>query len=130
MTGIRAILRDSPAGQLCRLYLGLKISPYADEKEGFVVAPEPVAVDEVPDRDMPHDSEKDDASEKDSPEKNTSEKDVEQNAPQNLTQSEPKHDPNAVEWSGPTDPDNPQNWSTAKKTFVFGQICLLTFTSK
>lgn len=36
---------------------------------------------------------------------------------------------NIVTWDGPDDPDNPQNWSAAKKTFVFFQICLLTFTS-
>jgi len=33
-----------------------------------------------------------------------------------------------VEWDGPTDPDNPQNWSSAKKTWVMFQTCLLTFT--
>ena len=32
-----------------------------------------------------------------------------------------------VEWYGADDPDNPQNWSTAKKSFVMFEICLLTF---
>lgn len=31
-----------------------------------------------------------------------------------------------IDWWGPTDPENPQNWSTAKKYFVTFQICLLT----
>ncbi|KAI0061852.1 MFS transporter [Artomyces pyxidatus] len=32
-----------------------------------------------------------------------------------------------VDWYGPTDPDNPWNWSTPKKTWVMFQTCLLTF---
>ncbi|KAL6236740.1 hypothetical protein BDW75DRAFT_238960 [Aspergillus navahoensis] len=31
-----------------------------------------------------------------------------------------------VDWDGPGDPENPQNWSTTRKTFVLIQICLLT----
>jgi DHA1 family multidrug resistance protein-like MFS transporter len=36
-------------------------------------------------------------------------------------------DANIVDWYGPTDVENPLNWSTAKKSFTFFQICLLTF---
>ncbi|KAI9430829.1 putative caffeine resistance protein 5 [Lactarius indigo] len=32
-----------------------------------------------------------------------------------------------VDWYGPTDPDNPQNWSSGKKAWVMFQTCLLTF---
>ncbi|KAL4745362.1 hypothetical protein BDW72DRAFT_198711 [Aspergillus terricola var. indicus] len=31
-----------------------------------------------------------------------------------------------VDWEGPEDPENPQNWSTLRKSFVLFQICLLT----
>ncbi|KAL4905239.1 hypothetical protein BDW74DRAFT_167930 [Aspergillus multicolor] len=31
-----------------------------------------------------------------------------------------------VDWNGADDPENPQNWSTPRKTFVQFQICLLT----
>ncbi|KAK4547242.1 hypothetical protein LTR36_000897 [Oleoguttula mirabilis] len=31
-----------------------------------------------------------------------------------------------VSWYGPNDPENPQNWSSAKKVFVTFEICLLT----
>lgn len=31
-----------------------------------------------------------------------------------------------VDWWGPNDPENPQNWSQKKKHFVAFQICLLT----
>ncbi|KIV86635.1 hypothetical protein PV11_02235 [Exophiala sideris] len=33
-----------------------------------------------------------------------------------------------VDWYGPEDPDNPQNWSTSKKTWVTFEVCLLTFS--
>ncbi|KIW18649.1 hypothetical protein PV08_02938 [Exophiala spinifera] len=37
-------------------------------------------------------------------------------------------DAHIVDWYGPDDPDNPQNWSTLKKTWVTFEICLLTFS--
>ncbi|EPQ57270.1 MFS general substrate transporter [Gloeophyllum trabeum ATCC 11539] len=37
-------------------------------------------------------------------------------------------DPNLVTWYGPDDPENPRNWSSAKKAFVTSQLCLLTFS--
>lgn len=33
-----------------------------------------------------------------------------------------------VDWWGPEDPENPQNWSRAKKFFVTFEICFLTFS--
>ncbi|KAK8050322.1 hypothetical protein PG994_012052 [Apiospora phragmitis] len=33
-----------------------------------------------------------------------------------------------VDWYGPNDPENPQNWSRPKKFFVTFEICLLTFS--
>ncbi|KAI0864885.1 MFS transporter [Xylaria cubensis] len=33
-----------------------------------------------------------------------------------------------VDWYGPNDPENPRNWSTAKKFFVTFEICFLTFS--
>jgi DHA1 family multidrug resistance protein-like MFS transporter len=133
MAGIRAILRDAPAGQLARLFLGLKISPYADEQEGYVFSAPPHAKDDLSSNSS-HDSDKDDASEQDAENKETgdesSDRDVEVHAANEASHAQAMGDPNAVEWSGPNDPDNPQNWSTLKKTFVFAQICLLTFASK
>lgn len=35
-----------------------------------------------------------------------------------------------VGWYGPEDPDNPQNWSTAKKMLVSTLITLLTFSGE
>ncbi|CCD22927.1 Flr1p NDAI_0A07730 [Naumovozyma dairenensis CBS 421] len=39
---------------------------------------------------------------------------------------EEKDDPYLVGWNGPEDPDNPQNWSTLKKTIVIFNVMLLT----
>jgi DHA1 family multidrug resistance protein-like MFS transporter len=137
MGGIRDVLRDAPAGQLARLYLGLKISPYVDEQEGFGVPKQPSGpspgspAERAPERDSTQDN-GNDAFDKDTSEQ-SSEKDLERNAadqPSSPPHVEPKSDTGAVVWSGPTDADNPQNWSTMKKTFVFAQICLLTFASQ
>ncbi|KAI0299065.1 major facilitator superfamily domain-containing protein [Multifurca ochricompacta] len=46
----------------------------------------------------------------------------------------PKPDPEKgqdtllVDWYGPTDPDNPLNWSSARKAWIMFQTCLLTFS--
>ncbi|SNX82189.1 probable FLR1 - Putative H+ antiporter involved in multidrug resistance [Melanopsichium pennsylvanicum] len=42
--------------------------------------------------------------------------------------SEDESDPYLVDWNGPDDPDNPQNWSMPRKAFVNGLLCLLTFS--
>jgi DHA1 family multidrug resistance protein-like MFS transporter len=40
--------------------------------------------------------------------------------------SEKGKDINLVSWYGPDDPEMPMNWSSGKKAFVTGEICLLT----
>ncbi|KIW01717.1 uncharacterized protein PV09_06894 [Verruconis gallopava] len=128
-----AIFRDSSAGQICRLFLGMKIAPYEDEKEGFSLpqAERPqAAFPAVPSVNGSSD-EADDPSEAEA-EKNV-EEDVEGNATGAFdanvpTQTRAARDPNIITWTGPNDEDNPQNWSTLKKCFTFGEICLLTFT--
>jgi DHA1 family multidrug resistance protein-like MFS transporter len=119
MAGIRAIIRDAPAGQLARLYLGLKISPYVDEQEAFQVHQPHVSEEQTSEPDVAHDLEKGDESDKD----------IENNAADEAAPTQPKADSTNVGWSSPTDIDNPQNWSTSKKCLVFAQICLLTFAS-
>ncbi|KAE9386175.1 MFS general substrate transporter, partial [Gymnopus androsaceus JB14] len=37
-------------------------------------------------------------------------------------------DPNLVSWYGDDDPDNPRNWSPAKRAFIAFSISLMTFT--
>ncbi|SPC65758.1 probable FLR1 - Putative H+ antiporter involved in multidrug resistance [Ustilago sp. UG-2017b] len=36
--------------------------------------------------------------------------------------------PYLIDWNGPNDPDNPLNWSMARKYFVTFLLCLLTFS--
>lgn len=129
-----AILRNSSAGQIGRLFLGMKIAPYEDEKEGFAFPQahtKPIteastgpSSDESPD-------EAEDESEKDL-EKEGSDKDGEKDVAGAGHAAPPGHaeDSNIVGWAGPNDEDNPQNWSSGKKMFTFAQICLLTFASK
>lgn len=148
---IREILRDAPAGQLARTYLGWNIAPYEDEREGFKLPQaeeKPNAPPADVSHDAHHDSTSDDASDKEK------DKDLESNAPNGeagghvphagndggrdveriATEQEQhantmQHTTTEVGFSQ-NDPDDPKNWSTLRKVFIFGQICLLTFTSK
>lgn len=146
---IKEILRDAPAGQLARTYLGWTISPYEDEKENYQLQQaekqdsDPRAENPDPengsDGDFPYDKEND--------------KDLEINAAGTETQGQRRHSthsgerdieriqtekekhgreqPNAQEVRfSSMDRDNPHNWSTGKKAFVFFQICLLTFSGQ
>lgn len=38
-------------------------------------------------------------------------------------------DPNIVDWDGPNDPENPLNWSSAKKITAIGLVSLVTLLS-
>ena len=131
---IREILRDAPAGQLARIYLGWKIAPYEDEKEGYQL-PYDVSASPYPDD---HSAEILDEMEKD--------KDLESNAVnseaagpagqyiEHIPTTNEKPDTlqtnyHEVKFS-PMDRDNPQNWGAGKKAFSFFQIILLTFTSQ
>jgi hypothetical protein len=39
----------------------------------------------------------------------------------------PPRDPNLVDWDGPSDPDNPQNWSLTKKWYITMILSCLAF---
>lgn len=38
-------------------------------------------------------------------------------------------DPNIVDWDGPDDPANPQNWSTGKKAMTVCLVSSITFVT-
>lgn len=42
---------------------------------------------------------------------------------------EADQDPNVVDWDGPDDPENPQNWPMKKKWFNIATISMLTFVT-
>ena len=131
-----AIFRESSAGQICRLFLGLKITPYIDEQDGFVLPQQAVGENAVATNNNPELQSNRDAEREGSEigSDRSSDKDIEKEAPtepqQPSEKPEQKSDTNVVDWYGPDDKENPQNWSTAKKAFTFAQICLLTFSSK
>ncbi|QDS70197.1 hypothetical protein FKW77_006591 [Venturia effusa] len=134
-----AIFRDSPAGQILRVFMGRKISPYMDEKEGFQISRTisrtthvPAPGTEATHRDL-DENEKDDESEINQSEgdkERPGDKEIrlERNDTNPAGAPEERLDHNVVEFTGPDDEDNPQNWSAKKKCFVFVQICLLTFS--
>ena len=127
-----ALLREAPAGQLSRLLFSSRIYAYDDEKPGFTLPSASLS----PEQQSSASSASTENNEKDpsvaeaaaSAENNEKDPSVTE-AATSSTQLPVKAD-NTVDWYGPQDLDNPQNWSTAKKTFVFFQICLLTFASK
>lgn len=129
-----AIFRDAPAGQILRLFFGKKIAPYTDEKEGFELS-RTISKPQAPpsDNNSSEALEGEKAAESDNEgghelEKEKSHKDVEDDA-HHPGAAHANANSSVVEWIGPEDEDNPQNWSTLKKSFVFAQICLLTFSS-
>ena len=130
-----AILRDSSAGQLARLFLGMKIAPYEDEKEGFALSQAQSKPSAAPSSTRSRDESPDDAADTDGEkdvEKEGSEKDAERDVAGagHAAPTQQSEDPNIIGWFGPNDEDNPQNWSWQKKMFTYAQICLLTFASE
>ncbi|PVH92357.1 putative MFS transporter [Periconia macrospinosa] len=137
---IAEIIRDAPAGQLARAYLGWKIAPYEDEEDGFQLpqtkeqGTDPQANTEVTHSEegsrhtsVEHNEEKRRSSEDSIHHEPHTERDMERIATQKDEHASNQPLPNEVGFS-PTDRDNPQNWSTKKKIFTFLQICLLTFS--
>lgn len=60
---------------------------------------------------------------------NREEKDVEAGSTSvDLDEPAPR-DPNIVDWDGPDDPANPQNWSFGKKTVTVACVSGLTFVT-
>jgi hypothetical protein len=43
--------------------------------------------------------------------------------------AEVESDPNIVTWDGPNDPENPMNWSAAKKYSAIGIVSFITLLS-
>jgi DHA1 family multidrug resistance protein-like MFS transporter len=109
-----AIFREAPFGQISRLLLGPRIFKYADERIRVASNSPKASALEKQESGSEHDLERHFSNERAVP------------VPQTSSSTDSKND--LVDWSGPEDPDNPQNWSTAKKTFTFFQICLLTFS--
>jgi hypothetical protein len=49
--------------------------------------------------------------------------------PNTVSHEKSAADPNIVNWDGPDDPENPMNWSLAKKMASIGIVSVLAFLS-
>lgn len=120
-----SIIRDAPLGQIYRLILGPKSFPYPDEKEGFQLKlpdakPEPVA-EQTSEAQENGSVKRDEGTD----ERGSSNSDVEKGASPGPSSEDGYQ---IVGWYDDKDSENPLNWSTAKKTLTYFQICLLTFS--
>ena len=111
-----ALFREAPVGQVCRLLFGPRVFAYADEQTPLSTPHRPSTVLEKDHNSAAHDSEASRSSESVTPK----------------AQAPGVYDfkDDIVDWYSSDDPDNPQNWTTRKKTFTFFQICLLTFAGR
>ena len=111
-----ALLRDSTFGQITRKLTGNRILLYPEEQPHFVLP--------KPEKKLPAAP---------APASKDAEKQVD-GEPSGASSESGDYDNEAktriVDWYSPTDPENPQNWSSGKKIFVFFQICLYTFAGK
>jgi hypothetical protein len=58
-----------------------------------------------------------------------SERDLEEGSTSVEFDDPPSDDPNVVNWDGPDDPANPQNWSAKKKTINVILVSSVTFVT-
>ncbi|KAK9239915.1 major facilitator superfamily domain-containing protein [Lipomyces kononenkoae] len=111
------IVRHSFFGELVHFASGGRLFQFPEQRPGFKFPVE--EVDPLPDATVaPAESEK---------EKRLSEDaDSSKGTTRRPEDTEAGKDANLVDWYGPDDPENPQNWSTGRKIFVMAQLCLLT----
>lgn len=133
------LFRDSPAGQLIRFVTKDRVLQYPEEKDPAVYEK---CINQAKSRNMkrygsteaPSVTEKSFQPTDASPTRSSTSTRIEDNerrqnvSSKELGDLENGRDVDIVDWYGPDDPDNPQNWSLAKKCFVTGQIIFLTFS--
>lgn len=143
------LLRDAPFGQILRAVSGNRILQYPEERDPEIWTK---YISAKKSANLAHHGATEDAEDGPDPEKMDGFNSDEAQNPvkpanrrhssgtSSATQVEGKHnaasgvkvdsekgkDIHLVTWYGDNDPENPQNWSQAKKYFVTFQICLLT----
>ncbi|KAK5048944.1 hypothetical protein LTR84_005365 [Exophiala bonariae] len=146
---MKELFRDTVAGQLLRLVTRDRILPYPEEIDPsicqkYINAEKSENMARVGSTNLPPPPPKEEeekteeqspSSESRHPSTNSSTTNVsDTNNHGTNTASNTKVDPekgrdaHIVDWYGPTDPDNPQNWGVVKKVWVTFEICLLTFS--
>ncbi|KAF2813263.1 MFS general substrate transporter [Mytilinidion resinicola] len=142
--GVSDLIRDSAFGHLVRLATGNKYLTYAEERDPSLWKK---YVNEVKSRNFAHHGHAGDVSDDDAGTREA--RHVSEDSEKDLSDSErpgqPKEgipnlasgvkldpekgrDIHLIDWYGPDDPENPRNWSHAKKYFVTFEICLLTLS--
>lgn len=146
------LFRDTVAGQLLRLVTGRRILQYPEERDSSIwqkyLNPEKSANMAMYGSTEPPSSEKREEVERGESSSDERRPTPERNSPSHSSSSTTVDDENVVvntlsktavdpekgrdvhivDWYGPDDPDNPQNWSSFKKIWVTFEICLLTFS--
>ncbi|KAF2495965.1 benomyl/methotrexate resistance protein [Lophium mytilinum] len=151
--GVSDLIRDSAFGHLVRLSTGNKYFTYAEERDPNLWKK---YVNEVKSGNFAHHGHAGDVSDdEDRPSRHlggvrTREaRHSSEDSAKSLSDSEKSEEPNEgthniasgvrldpekgrdihlIDWYGPDDPENPRNWSHAKKYFVTFEICFLTFS--
>lgn len=114
-----SLLRETPFGQIIRFAAKDRVLLYPEEELDFRV-PETLRSSIQPKSSSNNDQEK-----------SLEPEDLTHSTASNSdTERIPKERKSLVDWYSPTDPENPKNWSTLKKCFAFGQVCLCTFTGE
>ncbi|KAJ7286871.1 major facilitator superfamily domain-containing protein [Mycena rebaudengoi] len=130
---VQDLIRDSTVGQIINYISGGRFLPYPEQRPGYVVPRrfllpsserknlDAVASDATTlcgDMQASTPNKRDSAS--------TLAEDVE--SLKQVVHSTPLPDPYLVGWDGDSDPENPRNWSFAKRAFVAFNISFLTFS--
>lgn len=121
-------LRNSTFGQIVNHFSGRKILAYPEEKPGFVVPDKYLATPVLKNQKALHNEQVNlgmtiPESGAQSVETDI---DLEKGSPQEEAETPTAHKYIIVDWYSDNDPENPQNWSALKKTFVICVTGLLT----
>ncbi|KAI0270545.1 MFS transporter [Gloeopeniophorella convolvens] len=126
-----SIFQDTLFAYILRFVFGSKVLPYQDEKELPVVWHDKVTPQVSPRHSIhaSNDVATPDGASVRSAATAVASPTKEMEGSRTPIKPDPEKGPDTflVDWYGPTDPDNPLNWSTPRKTWVMFQTCLLTF---
>ncbi|KAK7900191.1 GTPase-activating protein [Exophiala xenobiotica] len=133
------LFRDTVAGQLLRLISGNRLLQYPEERDSsiwqkYLNADKSANMAIHGSTEPPSSEEKQESGSQPRRDSSSASTTVDNDNALINTLSKTKVDPekgrdvHIVDWYGPDDPDNPQNWGRWKKIWVTFEICFLTFS--
>ncbi|KAK5207540.1 GTPase-activating protein [Exophiala xenobiotica] len=133
------LFRDTVAGQLLRLISGNRLLQYPEERDSsiwqkYLNAEKSANMAIHGSTEPPSSEEKQESGSQPRRDSSSASTTVDNDNALINTLSKTKVDPekgrdvHIVDWYGPDDPDNPQNWGRWKKIWVTFEICFLTFS--